>query len=291
MKIKIISLNIANALTDEQTEYRLGLRLQQIADLIKSTSADVVHLQELRRCQSKDKSTILTSYDIATFFAKETSLEIAGVFVLNPSDYAFARCTLYNPNRLFPLQSFGKWCSDTPNFPSGLTNPSSDLSDNVKKRIGFGVGAQFTRFAEVLNRNNALIGPHTFWTVNVHYPIPLQYKLYTNKYLIELVKILCENKLAIITGDFNTFIDCGYDQQMNQLREHFLEASYHIPETFTSFPHDEVAKSRGAPISSKLDHIFVYNEKLINAIECDVIDTKKSRESDHYVLVANVDIC
>lgn len=75
---KIISFNVANAINDEKVEeYRFGKRFHKIIDFIKNENADIVLLQELRKCKSHHGEIEMTSLDIAYEFAKGTNLEIA----------------------------------------------------------------------------------------------------------------------------------------------------------------------------------------------------------------------
>jgi endonuclease/exonuclease/phosphatase family metal-dependent hydrolase len=97
---------------------------------------------------------------------------------------------------------------------------------------------------------------------------------------------------AIIMGDFNTFFkitigdhseDGNGEDQVAELRQIFFDASYHIPHPFTPFPHDSLVTRLGTFVDTKLDHAFLYpNENFIQ--NCEVVSTKESRESDHYML-------
>lgn len=273
--ITIVSLNIANAVRDESNEeYRFGKRLNKLCKLIKEQNADIVLLQEIRQCRDESGENIITPDDIAHNIAKNTDLKIAGLFTLNPSTLSFARLTLYNPNTMFPLQCFGEWCSDTPNVPSGANET------NPKK---FGIGVQFTQFVNVHERELATLGNYPFWVANIHYPIPFEEKMYTNKYLLKRIPKL--GGTTIIMGDFNTFFDNDGrgNEQINELKSKFYEESVNIKETFTTFPCDDFAIKNGGLVSSKLDHVFVHpNLKALSS--CEAVSTKESRESDHYMI-------
>lgn len=279
--LTIVSLNIANAVGDEKVEeYRFGMRLDKICNLIKEQNPDIVMLQEIRQCRDQD-GNIINVYDIAHKISTQTGLSIAGLFTLNPSTLAFSRLTLYNNQTVFPFQCFGEWLSNTPNVPSGC-------SSETPKR--FGVGAQFTQFGKIVDKENVLFQGEPFWTVNVHYPIPEADKMYTNKWLISRVTSLKEK--AIIMGDFNTFFkidvnghveDGNGELQVAELQKVFFDASQHISYTFTPFPHDSMVARLGTFIDTKLDHAFLFpNENFIQS--CEVVSTKDNRESDHYML-------
>lgn len=280
-QLTIVSLNIANAVGDEKVEdYRFGMRLDKICNLILSQKPDIVMLQEIRQCRNQN-GDLMTVHDIAHSIATKTGLSIAGLFSLNPSTLAFSRLTLYNNQTVFPFQCFGEWLSNTPNVPSGCS------SENPKR---FGVGAQFTQFGRILDKENVVFQGEPFWTVNVHYPIPEVDKMYTNKWLISRVPEL--GGKAIIMGDFNTFFkidvnghveDGNGELQVAELRNVFFDASLGIPYTFTPFPHDSMVARLGTFIDTKLDHALLYpNENFIQS--CEVICTKENRESDHYML-------
>lgn len=107
--LTIVSFNIGNAVGDERNEdYRFGKRLDKICQLLQVHQPDVVMLQEIRTCRNPEGNALMTPYEIAFEIAKQTNLSVAGLFTLNPSELAFSRLTLYNPETVFPLQCFGE---------------------------------------------------------------------------------------------------------------------------------------------------------------------------------------
>lgn len=277
--VRLLSFNCANAVNDEKDEkYRFGKRMKNIIKLIKTQNPDVVCLQEIRTCLDEDGKKLMKPIDIIYQIASQCDLSIAGMFSLNPTKLAFARVTLYNSNTLFTLQSFHEWCSDTPHIPSG--------GSKEKPKI-FGIGAIYTRFS-TLNTDSTISG-NIFWVVNVHYPLALSEKLYTNNYLINRIPQLCNQEKAIITGDMNTFSDDGYDEQVGQMKTTFREVSEKIKETFTTFPHDKFAIETGKLQTSKLDHVFSYPIDIPFVANCDVYNTIDTRESDHYMLIVDLE--
>ena len=281
MSLKVASWNIANAIGDEVTDMRFGKRLNAVADLIKSQNLDVIGLQELRQCLD-ETDNLLTPLDIAYRLAKQTGLEIANLFPLNPSKLAFSRLTLYNPNTVFPLNSFSEWTSNTPTKNSGW---------NDTKLARFGNGIQYTLFACVIDREGPTVDyDKTFLFANAHFPLQLQDKLYASNIVCKRISELANNTKTILCGDSNTFVGDGYDEQINILRNVFDEVSKDIEFTFLTFPHDKFAVDSGKLVYSKLDHMMAYPKESNFVSNVEVIDTVDKRESDHFMLVATVNL-
>lgn len=190
---------------------------------------------------------------------------------MNPSKLAFSRLTLYNPKKLFPLQTLNEWCSSTPNVPSGC-------SDDKPKR--FGVGVSYVQFANVINEDYDNL---SFWVANVHYPLAHADKLYTSRYFASRISKIAKNEILVMVGDFNTF-DEESPEQLNILKETMHEATEHIDCTFTTFPHDQFAIINNKLMHSKLDHVFIYPKYGNYILNTDVISTLENRISDHYAL-------
>lgn len=278
----ILSFNIANAMNDEKTDFRLGLRLSKICDLIRKENPDVVLLQEIRFCRNEEDTLILTPQDVAYLIATQTNLSIAGLFMLNPTPESFGRLTLYNPKTVFPLRCFGEWCWD--NYDR--VGPSQ-----------YGTAIQYTKFVSV-NKDYSINYDDIFWTANIHYPLPSEAKMKVNQYLKKRISEIVGNERIYILGDFNTFVriqigdlieEGNYEEQMKDLKSTFLELSSKIKETYYTFPHDPLVRKFNQMINSNLDHVFkypcIYDDD--NEI-CTVISTKENRESDHYMIKLSI---
>lgn len=271
-QLTIVSFNVANAVNDEKDQvYRFGLRFNKIIQLISASSPDIVCIQEIRRCMDVDGVTVMEPFEIASKFAKELKLNIAGFHPTNQTELSFWRLTLYDPSKVFPTQSFSEWASSTPNIISGKI----DL-DPMRQ----GVEVQFTKFYRI--KDKLIDNENSFLVVNTHFPLIRDDKLNTARYLCSRIPSLGDK--CIIVGDYNTFMDDGGEEQLNILRSTFFEASHNIIETFTTFPQDFMAKKMGHLISSKLDHVFSYPIDF-NNLDCNAVTTKGSRESDHYMIV------
>lgn len=272
----ILSLNVANSLNDEKTNLRFGLRINKICELISLYFPDIVCIQEIRQCLDEDGVTILYPYDIACKIASKCNLFVAGLFLINPSSITFGRLMLYNPKTVFPLQCWGEWCSPTPFIPSGgsYTNP---------KKIG--VGIQYGLFADVISRETCDLGEKRLFVANVHYPLAFHEKMFTNKYLQIKIPKVVQNTNTIICGDFNSFNTEG-SEQINNLKQSFIEASKHIEKTFTCFPHN---KYNGNIYSDKLDHVFAYptSDFIENVYS---YDTSLNYESDHNLIIIKTNL-
>ncbi len=272
----ILSFNVANSLNDEKTDLRFGLRLQTICELIRAQNPDIVCIQEVRQCLDETGTTIMYPHDIAAKMASATNLFVAGLFLINPSSITFGRLMLYNPNTVFPLQCWGEWCSPTPFIPSGG-------SHHRPKKIG--VGIQYGLFADVVSREDCILGDKRLFVANVHYPLSFPEKMFTNKYLHIKIPQVSHNVNTIICGDFNSYWTEGLSQ-VNDLKQSFFDMSGHIETTFTCFPH---AKYNGNMYSDKLDHVFTYpSDNFIDNVS--VYDTSINLESDHYLIVIKTNL-
>ena len=272
----ILSFNVANSLSDEKTNLRFGLRINQICELISAYNPDIVCIQEVRQCLDEYGINILYPHDIAAKIASATNLFVAGLFLINPSSITFGRLMLYNPNTVFPLQCWGEWCSPTPFIPSGG-------SYNSPKKIGIGI--QYGLFADVVSRENCDLGEKRLFVANVHYPLSFNEKMFTNKYLRIKIPKVAQNTNTIICGDFNTFNTEG-TTLIDDLKQSFIETSEHITKTFTCFPH---SKYDGNIYSDKLDHVFAFpHANFINSVNA--YDTSVNYESDHNLIIIRTNL-
>jgi endonuclease/exonuclease/phosphatase family metal-dependent hydrolase len=269
MNAKILSFNVANSLEDEKKpEFRFGARLEKICDLIRSKEPDIVCIQEIRECLDPSGTYIMSAFEIASRMARMTNLFVAGVFMVNPSSITFARSILYNPNRFFPLQCWGEWCSHTPYVPSG---------GSMHRPKNIGVGVQYGIFANIIDREKCILGDERILIANMHYPLKLNEKLYTNKYLLKKIPEISGGMNTIICGDFNTYFETEGTQQLDELKSKFCCVSDHIPITYSTFPYWEKT------INSKLDHVLTYpHDRFITKV--DATDITINWESDHYLI-------
>ena len=274
----IISFNIANAMVDEKSPMRFGTRMNKIAEQIKKINPDVVCLQEIRQCLNPEGTEIMSGDKICYELAQLTNLSIGNIFSLNPSELAFKRLTLYNSKTVFPLQNHNEWCSETPHILSGCVE---------KERRKYGLGVQYMKFSPVIDAEGAELADEIkhFWIANIHYPLGFKDKMSVNKYLKNRVPTLCDNSPVIICGDFNTFMDDGGTEQLEDLQTVFSNQSTKIEHTFTTFPHDSFVVKTGNIMSSKLDHIFTYPQTFNVNVSC--LSTLESRISDHYIMVVD----
>jgi endonuclease/exonuclease/phosphatase family metal-dependent hydrolase len=154
-----------------------------------------------------------------------------------------------------------------------------------KERRKYGVGVQYMKFSPVVNAEEAELADETkhFWIANIHYPLGFKDKMIVNKYLKNRVVTLYDNAPVIICGDFNTFMDDGGAEQLEDLQTVFKNQSTKIEYTFTTFPHDSYCVKTGKIMSSKLDHVFTYPQTFDVNVTC--LSTLESRISDHYAMI------
>ncbi len=269
-QLKLISLNLANSAYDEKTPLRFGLRFEAIVNFLAEQHADIICLQEVRKCTNA-KGESWSPLEIMIAFATRLGMEFKYTSN-NVTELSFYRCTLFKPTKLFPIAEKTVWTGSSATEPSGTQWCQSIL---------------MTHFIliETATFENAEYKAGTQLRVwNCHAPIGLEGLRY-GEVLTSAVGP-ATSVVDIIVGDFNSIPDLGGPQQMAYLEDKFVNPSKHIPQTFYSFPHD--LSKTGERFSSKLDQVFVHNEHQDKIAAVETIDWRNNQLSDHWPLVAIV---
>lgn len=282
-KAKVAVLNLANAQFDEQSpNHRFSQRFDNIVNVIKHENLDVFCALELRICRNLEKTRMMQPEEIANDLAEKTGLKLAVIRPNNLDTMSFRRATFYNPSTLTPITSFD-------NYAIWPVNNSKI----VKER---GVMILFTLF-----QTNEPTDVNYFWIINIHYPLGLEEKMESNKWLNENVRNVCRNAekelstsinfpfdenvniVVFAGGDMNTFFDTEGTQQLDLLKEKWTMVSDESLPTFTSFPHD---KFQG---TSTLDHIAVLSDSM-KVNYGNYKSTRYENASDHYLLTFEINL-
>ena len=245
--LKLAQDNVDNAVRSEGSEltrwFNRHNRVQRSIDL---QNADIVCLEELRELDDR--------LPVKQFLAKLSKYN--HVFnKRNPSKFAFGQAILYDPNKLFLLDSFSRWLSDTPNEVSDFTEG------------GFGSMVLCAKFQHVEN-GKIIQNMQPLWVFNVHFPLGEEEKTKCCYKLLEIINELAGNEPYVVLGDFNTFPDRdGFKQRailsakMQNLTDHlFTESGMKVSGTFVGTDLDQF-KSK-FPLEENMAQLdYIYTSK------------------------------
>jgi endonuclease/exonuclease/phosphatase family metal-dependent hydrolase len=279
MKLKLVGQNVANAMRDDNDkDNRFGLRFDDLIEFHKNLDADIIMLQEIRRCKNKNGDGMLEPLDIAYRFARELNMQIAGFEPVNSTEASFWRLTLYNPSKLWHVKS----------IPIRSYN-----TKNVDYKFGkdFGSMALISEFYLLGDERMNILGTKKFYVYNIHFPMRLDDKMKYIDLLDMGIEDYCHEQI-IMVGDCNVFMDAGGVEQLEKMKSlGYSEHTGHIPATFTPFPQDPFY---GKVKDSHLDYVFTYNKYTdgIKIIKTETIDLRDQKRmiSDHFPIIIYAEI-
>ena len=229
--------NLANAVRDEKSEtHRFGVREHKLHEYLRSSGYDVFAASELRSCQSRDRSRIMSPVSIAERMAREGGLGLVDARPNNLDGMCFWRATLCS-SRVVPLRSECRWA-----IPPVVG--STAVSDR-------GVMLLFTQFRA---------GHHTFWVINSHMPWASVDKLKTVDWLNQHAEAAClewgdSDPVILYGGDQNTWPAQDSKEMMAKFATGWVHLSSNVKRTWSPYPHDVLQDP--TDVTDLLDHIFV----------------------------------
>jgi hypothetical protein len=272
-------ISLANAVRDDQSEEnRLGKRINLIIQYFKEIpNIDFIVFSEARLCKNEDGTDFLTPLQIALKFGQELNMYPI-MQANNDQALSFSKIILFNPTKLFLLETSSVWptlTGEVSNTPTGLQFCQSiteakfylktaDASDNRG------------HYNTNLNRSFTLGAIHT----------PLldggrdnYFKMMINNY---------ENAdPAIFIGDYNLLPDMKGPEHEELLNQHFTNFTKDIGTTFIGFPND--VDPEGNPWMSSLDRVYAnkafietFGQNVQTSVENVTIEGK--RLSDHFIM-------
>lgn len=295
--IKIMSYNVDKAVREEQfPNTKWSVRAPRIIRLINEVNADIVCLQELRHLQGASPSDI-------EFLAQLAKYKFVTAY-RDPGKGAFGLATLYDPEKFYPMISFPRWFSDT---PEKISNTWA-----AKKETAYGTNVLCTQF-RLVSQERIVENSSPFWVFNVHFALDEETKTKSAHKLIEIIKEATKGQPFIVCGDFNFFWNLQGNNQRNILTSFMKDlginaetlAGKRTDVTFVGYEHDnfktDLCKAfeiNLQPNYSRLDHIF--GSKTVEKIGVSKVYTKtmletepqefKTRDypSDHLPLIVEV---
>lgn len=300
--VYLCSLNLANAVRDENTAFRFGTRIEIILQKLKQKRSGgmiILAVQEIRVCKDVDGVTALTPLDIILRFARE--LDMLPHFTgNNGSSLSFWKATFYDPKVLFCTESRIMWAGESKVEKDGVLVPSTaaDRRKNIPSGPQACCNALRTTYYVIpgstyRNYNFSLLKGKRFDVVNVHAPVLFEGRMdYCREVLMEF-----GGENAIYLGDFNSIPDMGGQEQINLLETRFLNIT---PEglTFVGFPGD--CDPEGNVWKSSLDKVFLDGDFTFNdageertkkdfpevTFEDAMVDGRRC--SDHFLVTVNI---
>ena len=274
--LKVITWNVANALNDESSPGRFGLRVDVQIELLMTLHPDILMIQEIRTCKNRDGTSIMTPLDIAYKFESKLRMDIAGFEKINTTSLTFWRLTLYNPLTVWSM---------------GGTAVRSFNVKNTDYVFGkdFGREMLFNQFCPCDTKTNTIFGSKSFWVCNVHFPLRLDDKLVYADLIKRAITEVCRDEQVIIAGDCNVFIDDGGDIQLQRMSIlEFVEHTVNngIETTFVSFPWDKIQAK------SHLDYVFTRKDvsTTLKITSITSVDLSDKQISDHFPLIIMVEL-
>lgn len=244
--LKLEQYNVDNALRSERAEVsRWFNRSKRVYDSITQQNADIVSLNELRELDDRlPVKMFLAQFNQYNHIYNRK----------NPNKIAFGQAILFNPDKLYPLESLCKWLSETPN----------QVSDYKEK--GLGTMVLCVKFAHV-EKGKIIRNMAPLWVFNVHFPaVGEEAKTACCYKLIEVIKGIAQGEPYVVLGDFNTYFDMDGFKQRSILSENMLnitdnletEAGKKVTGTFIGTDLDEQKKPFPlAENMSQLDYIYI----------------------------------
>jgi endonuclease/exonuclease/phosphatase family metal-dependent hydrolase len=299
--IKIMTYNVDAAHREEQFEATKWInRAPRVKKLIDEVDADIVCLQELRDIVgSIPVNRFLGQFDQYRYVIAYRNPSIAGPDA--PLETAFAQVTFYDPKKFFPLQSFPKWLSDTPDRVSDTW-----AFNKAKARGSIVLCTQFV----LTHRGRVVQNVSPFWVFNVHFEIAEDVKTRSSHKLLEIIKKVSQGQPYIVCGDFNlfptNFLSTAQGGQQRAILTEVMQdlgknaqtlSGKPLEGTFIGYEHDQFKASLNE-IITRADHIF--GSKGIEKIDSAILYTKtmlakepeelKTRDypSDHLPLIVDV---
>lgn len=289
----VLQYNVDKAEREEQFEAtQWKNRVPRVSKLINEVDADIVGLQEMREMKGTPSvNRFLSEFDQYRYI----------LAFRNPSPKAFGQATLYNPAKFFPLQSFSKWFSDTPDVVSDAWSNNKDAAR--------GSIVLCTQFMHVY-QDKIVQNTSPFWIFNVHFELDEGVKTKSAHKLLTIIEEVAQGQPYIVLGDFN-FFPPNYnptaegEKQRKILTESMKDlgkgartlAGKEIEGTFIGYEHDRF-KSDLKDIITRTDHIF--GSETVEKVGLSTLYTKtmldnepeelttRNYPSDHLPLVAKV---
>lgn len=268
------SLNVANAMRDENSKDRFGTRINDLLLFLKSKrdtkNFDILLLQEIRRCKHADGVTILEPIDIIRLVEESSGLTCAIAQPNNTDDVAFWKATFINLEKLYHNNTRTIWLGENPDRTSG-----SDFE--------FGKNIMISNFTILGTDIDFQVG-------NVHAPFNKDIR---GLYFETMIKhVINQDLYTIMIGDYNTIPDMRGLEHIQLLETVFDRPSKDLGITFIGFDHDCDPLTR-IPYQSQLDQVCVFNSKDVSVIpRVDVSATNVifngTRLSDHFLIETTV---
>lgn len=275
-------------------------RMERVKAMIDSHEADIVCLQEMREIEgAPSDARFLSQFDQYRFVIGYRNPSFPSPAA--PKETAFAQATLYNYKKMFPLQSFSKWLSDTPDVPSDTWAPNPATAR--------GAMVLCTQF-QLTYQGRIVKNTSPFWVFNVHFELGEEEKTKSCYKLLEIIDSVAKGQPYIVCGDFNFFppnlipTSRGKEQReiltqvMKDLGKDALTPSGRFIEgTFVGYEHDKF-KADLNEIITRTDHIF--GSQTVEKIGEALVDTRTMRDpepqelttrdlpSDHLPLIVTV---
>lgn len=286
--LTIMSYNVDKAVREEQFEKTKWInRSPRVAQLINEVKADIVCLQELRELPNTPSvNRFLSEFDQYRFVIAHRG----------PSKLSFGQATLYDPEKVFPVDSFPQWLSDTP----------EEVSDTwaQKRDAAWGNIVLCTKFL-LVHQGRIVKNAPAFWVFNTHFGLDEEVKTKSCYKLLEIINKTAKKQPYIVCGDFNLFPDKDGNKQRKILTEQMKDlgkdaetlSGKKVEGTFIGFDHDEF-KADLKNMTSRLDHIF--GSETVETVSPVIIYTKtmlpeepeelttRDYPSDHLPLVAKL---
>lgn len=299
--LKVMTYNVDAAHREEQFENTKWIkRAPRVKKLIDEVKGDIVCLQEMREILGAPTvSRFLGDFDQYRYVIAYRNPSIASPTA--PLETAFAQATLYDPKKLFPLQSFPKWLSDTPDVVSDTWAANKD-----KARGSIVLCTQFV----LCHQGRVVKDTSPFWVFNVHFDIDEEVKTKSSYKLLEIIRIVTNGQPYLVCGDFN-FFPCNFistaqgDKQREILTSEMADlgkdaltlSGKKLEGTFIGYEHDRF-KADLKEIITRADHIFgsktvekvgfsiLYNKTMLDEEPQEL--TTRDYPSDHLPLIVRV---
>lgn len=283
--IHIASLNLANAMRDEATSYRFGLRFETILrgfkQLRDENKLDVLLVQELRRCADADGNPMAVADIVAQFALRLRMIPI--VSANNGTSMSFFKAIFYDETRVTAHEVNTLWvspnkaCMPWQYFPTG-----SFAAANVQ-RVIFSINALAEHDPKTFEYRGTKNAADRFTICNVHAPLLPDGRRGYYSMLSEAIRDVgkhASNCLAI--GDFNPLPDLQGEELLSQF---FSSLKDWTPsgDTFVGFPHD--VDAQGNVYHSALDKVFSARDANVKNVELRRTLVADAVFSDHSVVL------
>lgn len=270
--LKIMSYNIDKSHREEQHENTKWInRMSFVRKMINKVGADIVCLQELREvANTPTDQQFLSGFEQYRFILQYRNPSFISPNA--PLETSFAQAILYDFKKMFPLQSFQKWLSDTPDMVSDSwsANPSKARGATV-------LCVQF----QLTDQGRIVKNRSPFWVFNVHFELSEPEKTKSCYKLLEIIKEVAKDQPYIVCGDFNffptNFIKTAQGEQQRKILTDQMQdlgkgavtsqKGKKLEGTFVGYEHDQF-KAELNEVITRTDHIFASNgvEPVGNAI-------------------------